>query len=735
MIDVGFGIIELDLGLLLLVVGLLVLLIDVTLIILGDYFDRWEFYSDIAFTIGVATLANSFLYFSYAVLSGDYSFTYVTGFVNNDMDFFMRVSAIWSGQSGSFFFWTFIALILYGIFRMLFRNYVHETIYWRSFVIFSLQVAVLAALTLLNEPFKLETQAVVDGAGLNPLLMNIWNLIHPPIIFVGYAICLIPFVIGFAKLTILEEGRVPDFEGRKKLDNFLEFMVSLAWLVLSSGIIIGGYWAYVTLGWGGFWAWDPVETASLIPWLFITLYYHGKYFHRRSDFLANYILSMAYISTLFATYLTRSGIVSSVHAFKPDNTLEKFLSTFIPPNSFIMSSILRFIPNERTLFLFIVLIVCFLIPHYIGIRTKAIFRLPISLTRNDFRWEKHRKTASKISYLMLLLGTYLIVLGLIAPVIYDIFGYIINLSPNGFNSSIAVGQVFFNTILVIFGGVMLLTQFFCTFYPRLEIKRKFGLMIGGVVAGVLFTLSGTLYYNGTLSQIFGDNHPLITFFGNFWTSSDKANLVIPLLILGIVGLFIEFFMVAFKENKHFIRKSSQTMLHLSFLIILLGALLSSNKIITNEIDVQPGEFNITGTSLTLTVIDLDKTSPTSGMHRTVYDTEFVISRGSNVLGFGISRLGIDKVGRLDHEVTIITDLLTDIYIVTAIAYESSLSGLFQGSRLEIKIIPHINVLWAGCVFLHFAILPLTVGRFVLFKNSMSVKDEDQSREIHEVTPS
>lgn len=164
------------------------------------------------------------------------------------------------------------------------------------------------------------------------------------------------------------------------------------------------------------------------------------------------------------------------------------------------------------------------------------------------------------------------------------------------------------------------------------------------------------------------------------------------------------------------------MLHLSFLIILLGALLSANKTFEYDIVVQPGEFDIPGTSLTIKVLDLDKTIPTSGLDSVVYDTEFVLSRGSQVLGFGISKLAIDKVGRLDHKVTIISDLFTDIYIVTTAAYESTVSGLFQGSLLSIKIIPLINILWAGCVFLHFAILPLTVGRFVLLKNSMSRKD-------------
>ncbi|MFX0085808.1 MAG: cytochrome c biogenesis protein CcsA [Candidatus Hodarchaeota archaeon] len=724
MIDVGFGLIEIDLGLLLLIIGFLAFLIDVFIVLIGDDIKNWEAYSEIALTVGASALIVSFLYFCNAVLSADYSFVYVTDFVNNNMDFFMRISAIWSGQSGSYFFWTFLAVLLYLIFRAIFRDYAHEPIFWRSFAIFGLQVAILGALTLLSDPFRLDIRPVMDGAGLNPLLMNIWNLIHPPIIFIGYALCLIPFVIGIARLTILEDGKIPDFDGKKVLENFTEFMISIAWLVLSSGIIIGGYWAYVTLGWGGFWAWDPVETASLIPWLFLTLYYHGKSFHRKSPYLANYILSMSYISVLFATYLTRSGIVSSVHAFKPTNTLENFLATIIPSNNFLMSIILRFIPDEKILFLFLTVLISFFVPHFIGIKTREILHLPISIKKEDFQVAKSRITALKLSYLAFLIGTFALILGLIFPVIFDIVGYLVTLSPdksgfwfNWFGSSISINALFYNTILTIFGGIMLLTQFFCTFYPRFSLKSKFGIIFGGIIASILFTVSGILYRSGVLTSFLGQGNPIIEIFRNFWTASDKANLVIPLLILGIVGLFIEFFNIAFKEEKNFIRKTSQAMLHLSFLVILLGALLSANMTTTTELVVQPGEFQVPGTSLIINILDLDKTVLQSGIHSVEYDTEFVISSGSRVIGFGISRLAIDNVGRMDHEVTIISNFFSDIYIVTGAAYESPTSGSFQGSLLQIKIIPYINILWAGCLLLHFAIIPLTIGRFVLLRNS------------------
>jgi len=551
------GLIRMDFGQLLLLLGLVALLIDICLVILGEYLEKWETFSEMSFSVGIIAIIISFLYFSYSILIADYSFAYVSSYVSNDMDFFLRLSAIWSGLAGSYFFWTFLAAVIYIVFRLMFREYAHETIFWRSFVLSAIQLAALVVLTLLCDPFKINVRIFSDGLGLNPLLMTYWNVVHPPVVFIGYALCLVPMAIGIARISTLKDGKVPNFEGKEKVDNFFEFMVSLAWLILSSGIIIGAYWAYITLGWGGFWAWDPVETASLIPWLFLTLFFHGKRFYRKNEYFGNYIISMSYISTLFVTYITRSNIILSVHSYRPEATLEKFLKIIIPENTFIMSIILRFIPDERTLFLFIVLSVTFIIPHFYGIKSREIFRLPFSLTKKDFQASKSRITALKISFISFLLGTYIVIIGLVSPVIYDIIGYIVTFSPQGFGSSISVGKIFYNTILTIFGGTMLLAQFFCTFYPRLSIKKKFSLLISGLVAGLVFTISGILYREGEIAisgpftwvstlvttifkLIVSKGNPVTDFLSRFWTTSDKANLVLPLLLLGMVGLIIEF---------------------------------------------------------------------------------------------------------------------------------------------------------------------------------------------------
>ncbi|NHJ01144.1 MAG: hypothetical protein EAX86_03335 [Candidatus Heimdallarchaeota archaeon] len=721
MFYIGFGI---DLGAIILIVAFLALLLDAFFVLAGKYLEKWEIYSEISLLIGASALLISFFYFAFLIVTTDFNFYFVSEYVNSRMDFFLRLSTIWSSQPGSYFFWAFLISIIYFSFRILFRQFAHEAIFWRSFVLAALHLALLVFLTIINDPFKLNKEVPLDGLGLNPLLMNIWNVIHPPIIFISYALCLLPMVIAIARLSVLEDGKVPEFEGKEKLDGFFDFTVSLAWLALSIGIILGAYWAYITLGWGGFWAWDPVETASLIPWLFITFYFHGKPFFRKKDFLSNYLVSMGYIGTLFTTYLTRSGVVSSVHAFVPSGTLEKILSMFIPKDFFLMSIILRIIPDEKVLFIFGGVMITFLLPLILGIKNREIFRIPIELSKEDFTASRHQTTALKISFISGLIGTYIILLGLIAPVIYDLLGYIITLSSKGISPSITISQPFYNTVITIFGGVMLIAQFFCTFYPKIAIRRKFQLLIGGVVAGILFAISGILYHNGVLASMLGGNNPIITILGEFWTTSIKANLVLPLMFLGIVGLIIEFINIILKDEKNLLRKSSQTMLHLSFLIILVGALVAANTSFTTNITVQNGtDMEISGTTLRIEVINLRKTVPESGLHAIDYDTEFIISSGGRVLGYGISRLYVDHFNRVGHQVTIISSFLSDIYIITMNVAENPIYGTFDFSALQIKIIPYVNLLWIGCFLLIFAIFPLTIGKFLSLKEIFKIEEE------------
>jgi len=177
--------------------------------------------------------------------------------------------------------------------------------------IYTLTLLGLLFILVRDSPFKMLGKTPTDGLGLNPLLQNNWMVIHPPIMFVGYAASAIPFAFAMASLW------------RRKYDGWAERAFPWAlggFIVLGTAITMGGYWAYKTLGWGGYWGWDPVENASFIPFLFGTTMIHGLHMERAKGRYrrANYVFAfLTYISVLYGTFLTRSGVLAdfSVHSF------------------------------------------------------------------------------------------------------------------------------------------------------------------------------------------------------------------------------------------------------------------------------------------------------------------------------------------------------------------------------------------------------------------------------------
>jgi cytochrome c-type biogenesis protein CcmF len=177
--------------------------------------------------------------------------------------------------------------------------------------LYTLTLLGLLLILVRENPFVMLKQTPLDGQGLNPLLQDNWMVIHPPIMFIGYAATAIPFAFAMASLW------------RRKYDGWAARAFPWAlggFLVLGTAILMGGYWAYKTLGWGGYWGWDPVENASFIPWLFGTVLIHGLYLERTKGRFrrANYVFTfLVYISVLYGTFLTRSGVLAdfSVHSF------------------------------------------------------------------------------------------------------------------------------------------------------------------------------------------------------------------------------------------------------------------------------------------------------------------------------------------------------------------------------------------------------------------------------------
>ncbi len=242
----------------------------------------------------------------YSLITADYSLAYVQRQISGDMNLFYRIAAFWGGQAGSLIFWVLV-LSLYGFIVCLREK--QEGVWAQATI--ALTSAFFILLTIESNPFRPAMAPVSDGAGLNPFLRNLWMIFHPPAIYLGYAGSAVPFAYIIA--SYMNPGKTEEFMRRARI------WTLFTWAFLGLGTFLGGRWAYVVLGWGGYWAWDPVENASLIPWFFGTALVHSLVFGitRKEGFRRWALLSsfLFFFMSLVGTFLTRSGVIGSVHAF------------------------------------------------------------------------------------------------------------------------------------------------------------------------------------------------------------------------------------------------------------------------------------------------------------------------------------------------------------------------------------------------------------------------------------
>ncbi|HIH43914.1 MAG TPA: cytochrome c biogenesis protein CcsA [Candidatus Methanoperedenaceae archaeon] len=258
---------------------------------------------------------------TYYFLNNDYSFMYVYQYNGNELPTVYKLAAVFAGQPGTFLLWTLVNFI--GVF------WLSEKEGWENSFVRKVQfIAIIVGIylvitTLIDSPFKtiydvypdLHTSWVPDdGNSLNPLLINQWMAVHPPVMFVAYGLITIPFAAALV-FMVTRSG---------EWERLARQWSKITWFFLSIGLAVGGLWAYEGLSWGGFWAWDPVETSSFIPWLTLTAAFHAMSQHRKNretfDILAPVLIGMSYILIWYASLVTRSGLYGSVHAFGAAST-------------------------------------------------------------------------------------------------------------------------------------------------------------------------------------------------------------------------------------------------------------------------------------------------------------------------------------------------------------------------------------------------------------------------------
>jgi cytochrome c-type biogenesis protein CcmF len=255
-----------------------------------------------------------------ALFAHDFSLAYVSNYSSRSLTGAYTLAAMWGGMEGSLLFWTLL-LMLFSSLAVTARGPKRtDTLSWAGAVLTGVGVFFLLLLALPADPFARLADVPGDGRGLNPLLQSPGMLVHPPLLYTGFVGFSVPFAFAIGALLA---GR-PDTSWLVSTRRWTLF----AWSALSIGIVLGGAWAYTELGWGGYWAWDPVENASFMPWLTATAYLHSVVIQEKRRMLKVWNISLilaTYLLAVFGTFLTRSGILSSIHTFTEGDTGKWFL--------------------------------------------------------------------------------------------------------------------------------------------------------------------------------------------------------------------------------------------------------------------------------------------------------------------------------------------------------------------------------------------------------------------------
>lgn len=390
-----------------------------------------------------------------AFVGRHFEFDYVVRYSSSDLPLFYTITAFWAGQEGSLLLWT----LLLSIFAVIFWYAARKKSY--SNLALSVVSATLSFFYLVNaipaSPFKLLPQKAAEGFGLNPLLQNLGMVFHPPTVFFAYALYTFPFAIA---ISVLLTKSFKDKEWLKDMRLWTLF----AWLFMGIGNVLGALWAYVELGWGGFWAWDPVENASLLPWLTGTALLHSItiYEKRKTLKVWTYVLAIiTFFLCILGTYITRSGTIASVHAFEKSPIAIYFL---------------------------IAMILIIFVPLYILARRYK------EVEPTDIQNYATREGTYAISNWLFLAFAVVVLYGTLFPLFSSIFTGVQAQADEG----LSVARSFFDTYTspIMFGIAILIAicphfLFSGVDWKKLGVRFGLGLLIGAVIVVLTWSFWGT----------------------------------------------------------------------------------------------------------------------------------------------------------------------------------------------------------------------------------------------------
>src|SRR5471032_614836 len=274
----------------------------------------------------LVTLASGILV--YSLITSDFHFPYVAQHSNRSMPMLYKFASWWGGQEGSLLLWSFLLSTYASVVVFTNRRKHRDMMPWVVGVLATIQTFFLVLNNFVANPFQMLATdklivAVPDGNGLSPLLQYPAMAIHPPMLYLGYVGFAVPFAFAIGSLITKQPGDAWIHTTRR--------WTLVTWLFQSTGVMLGSAWAYHVLGWGGYWMWDPVENASLLPWLASTAFLHSVMMQEKKGMMKVWnmvLIASTFFLCIYGTFLTRSGIISSVHAFA-ESPIGKYFVIFL----------------------------------------------------------------------------------------------------------------------------------------------------------------------------------------------------------------------------------------------------------------------------------------------------------------------------------------------------------------------------------------------------------------------
>ncbi len=573
----------------------------------------------------------------HAFVSGDFSIKYVQRYSNEAQPLFYKLASYWGGLDGSIMFWVTLLGVRGSAAIHANRTRHRPLVPWVVATIASVEMFFLFVMVLHNNPFTTYLSVTpTDGAGLNPLLQNFYMAIHPPMLYLGLVGMTIPFAFGIAALA---SGQLDDGWLRA-----VRRWTMFAWLFLTVGLSLGGLWAYEELGWSGYWGWDPVENAGLLPWFTATAFVHSVMVQERRGMLKVWNVSLVILTfflTIFATFMTRSGVVQSVHAFGENPELARMFTGFM-----VLTIVVSF-----------------------GL---VAYRMPLLRARNELDSWASREAAFLVNNWVLLFSAFFILFATMFP----------TLSEAVTGERLTVGPPFYNRWMVPIGLVLLLLT---GIGPLLawrkstlsNLQRQFlwPALAGVVTAGAVVALGVPFWASGLCFGLCGFSATTIA--QEFARgASVRRQATGTDRFTALVGLFA--------RSR---RRYGGYLVHVGIILMFLGF---AGEGLDQEIsaNVRPGQQLALGDY----VLHYRALSVTEDAQKQMITAELQVERDGKAMGglYPARWFFFGKEEEPTTEVALRRTLAEDLYVVLA-GYDAA----SQSADLQVSINPLVNWIWFG----------------------------------------